>query len=185
MAAAGWTLLRPIPYSPSLPRPAETPQYQQLVKAVLAYEHHEIDRLLAAGHSQASLQGRLDRANAGQVGAVVPTGVNDYVAYRPGQPTLTVLIIPHPPYATRSFWTRKPEPGRQQPAQRGRRDSRVDRYERLATILPVVAVFASEEIARQYEPLLTQAGFAWSLVSNIADRLTRLTASANATDLRA
>jgi len=174
VADASWQLLRPLPYSRNRPRPAETPQYRQLVAAVVDHERQEIARLLAAGQSQASLQPRVDRATSCQVGALVPPGVNEYVAYVPGQPARTALLLPHPPQAGRAFWTRKPEPGADRTAQRSRRDSRVDRYARLAAILPVIAVFGDEELGRQYASLLQLAGFSWVVVDQLGVRLRRL-----------
>jgi hypothetical protein len=104
VALAGWQLIRPQRITDG--ETNSTPQEARLTAAVLAWEGQAIERALAAGESPSSLQGRLDRWQAGQVGALVPQGVNEYVAYRPGDPAHTVLLLLHPPYAGPLFWTR-------------------------------------------------------------------------------
>jgi len=172
--AAGWTLIRPDRYSPDHPRPDETPQVCQLVEAVLAVEEQTLTAQLAAGVERWRLQERIDRLRAGKVGAVVPPAVNDYVAYIPTRPELTTVLIPHPPNAARSFWTRKPDPQGDRPEQRGRRDSRLARYERLAKILPIVAVFDTSQPAARYVPVLALAGFRCILATEVGAQLANL-----------
>ncbi len=169
--AAGWTLIRPEQYSPSHPRPDDTPQVRQLTEAVLTVEELAIEAELAAGRERWRLQERIERLQAGKVGAIVPPALNDYVAYLPARPELTRVLIPHPPNAASSFWTRKPDPRSAHLEQRGRRDSRLARYERLAKILPVIAIFDNRETLQQYAPPLEHAGFQCILTGDVGECL--------------
>ncbi len=224
---AGWSLMRPVPrsrhnscdvqsdhgaYSPqghlhleTNETPKETPlpekmlQRRQLKEAVLRKEQRAIESLLQAGYSAASLQDRINRWKAGQVGAVVPRRVNEHVAYMPRQPERTVLLVVHPPFAGRSFWARKPG-GTRAHRYRGRSqepyalpytgfeetvrnrhhgthekiNSRVNRYRRLVQVVPVVAVFDCEEVGRQYADLISTAGFKWVVAHEVGEWLRSL-----------
>lgn len=162
--SAGWRLIPP----PTPPGKA-SPHEQHIIAAVLAHEGHALAALRAQGQTSQQLQTRQDRYAQGLVGAVVPEEVPDYVAYVPEQPERTVVLIPHPPYATRSFWSHR----REQPPDGStrRRPARVDLYERLAAVIPVVAVFATTESSQPYVPLLRRAGFHWLVVEQLADWL--------------
>jgi hypothetical protein len=174
VAEAGWTLLRPVRYNRTQPRPAETAHGQQLVTAVLAQEGQTLTDLFARGYDRARLQERIARYQAGQVGALVPPGVNEYVAYLPDQPQRTLVLIPHPPAATRSFWTRH-RAASARPALAGSpRDSRLARFARLARVLPIIGVFDTEELAAQYAPLLEGGGFRCVLSTELAAPLRHL-----------
>ena len=162
--SAGWQLIAPHP-APQKPDPQE----QQLIAAVLAQEGHTLAALRAQGQPPEQLQSRQDRYKQGLVGAMVPDVVPDYVAYDPSQPERTVVIIPHPPYATRAFWSHRREQALNGSSRR--RPARVDLYGRLAVIIPVVAVFATVESSRPYAPLLQRAGFQWLVVDQLADWL--------------
>lgn len=171
-----WSLIKPVPFSRFRPRSDETPHRRQLVEAVLKSEQIAIEDLLQRGYSPSSMRDRVERYEAGKVGAVVPRSVYEYVAYVPGQPELTIVLIPHPPIAGRGFWTRAPGAR----IKRGMRNTRyvgtkptskIDKYRRLARALPVIAVFGCEEASRQYAGLLEAAGFQLVLVDEVAERL--------------
>ena len=167
VAEAGWELITPAPTQLG----SESLQREQVVKAVLKREGMAIENLLLQGYPANRLTERIERWNAGHVGAVVPRKVNEYVAYVPGHPEQTALLIPHPLIAGRGFWTRSPG---MRPRSRGRYPkigSRLNRYSRLAQILPVLAVFTSEEIGRQYADLLASHGIGWTLANEIGERL--------------
>jgi hypothetical protein len=170
---AGWTLLRPGPIRRGQPREAETPQRRQLVAAVLTVERQAIRRLLAQGVAPQVLQDPIARAQAGQVGAVVPIVVNEYVAYLPGHPELTVVLILHPPMAGRAFWTRRPQYPSHAPDRR-QRESRVERYRRLAQMLPVIAVFASADVTNSLAYVFESVGLQQTVVTQIGARLMEL-----------
>jgi hypothetical protein len=140
---------------------------------VLAVERQAIRRLLAQEVAPQALQDRIARAQAGQVGAVVPAVVNEYVAYVPGHPELTVVLILHPPIAGRAFWTRRPQyPSRV--ADRRQRESRVERYRRLAQVLPVLAVFPSADVANSLAYVFESVPLQQVVVTQIGERLMEL-----------
>jgi hypothetical protein len=153
------------------------PQRLQLVAAVLAIERQAIRRLLAQGVAPQALQDRIARAQAGQVGAVVPAVVNEYVAYMPGHPELTVVLILHPPMVGRAFWTRRPQYPSHAPDRR-RRESRIERYRRLAQVLPVLAVFDSAEVSDNLAYVFESVGIQPVVVTEIGERLTKLASMA-------
>jgi hypothetical protein len=150
--SAGWQLLLP-DGSPEKPGPQE----QQLIAAALAHEGHALTALRAQGELPQQVQTRQQRYEQGLVGALVPAQVPDYVVHAPGHPERTVVLIPHPPYATRAFWSHRREQPLDQP--RHHRLARVELYGRLATVIPVVAVFATAESSQPYAALLRRAGF--------------------------
>lgn len=161
--------------------PCDTPQRQRLVEAVLYREAIAIEKLVRQGYSVAGLQDRIERLKAKQVGAVVPRAVNDYVAYVPGEPGRTAVLIPHPSWAGRSFWSRRPgrsrlNTGRQDRSQDSPR-ARLDRYARLSRVVPVLGVFATQEAAGQYGGLLAAAGLHWTLVEGVRDKLLEIAGS--------
>jgi len=127
----------------------------------------------AAGESAQMLTEERAQVQAGQIGALLPRFVNDWVAYLPDDSTRTVLLIPHPPAAGLGFWANKPAAARR-PDEAPRRESRLERYGRLTAILPVIAVFPDAATAAPYTALLTAGGFAWATVGDIATRLDRL-----------
>jgi hypothetical protein len=172
--AAGWSLIRPTSCRREGPELNDTPQRKQLVDAVLQREAVAIAKLAGSGYSPDQLRDRIDRYNAGQVGAVVPRVANEYVAHVAGRPELTILLVPHPPFAGRSFWTRRPEAKRDGSGRRVEVGSRLARYARLAQAIQVIAVFGSDEIGQQYATLLEAAGFKWTVVGEVAGHLMRL-----------
>jgi hypothetical protein len=140
---------------------------------VLAVERQAIRKLLAQGVAPQALRDRIARAQVGQVGAVVPALVNEYVAYAPGHPDLTVVLTLHPPMAGRAFWTRRPR-YLSRTSDRWQRESRVERYRRLAQVLPVLAVFDSAEVAGNLAYVFEPVGFQPVVVTDIGERLTGL-----------
>lgn len=143
---AGWQMLPPATTAAAV-RQVE----QQLIAAVLA-------------------RGGQAFVEPGRVGAIVPERIPDWVAYVPGQPARTAILVPHPPYATRSFWSHKREmPG----STVQRRPARLDLYARLAPLVPVIGVFSSTTVGYAYAPLLRQAGFGWASIEDVAEILTR------------
>lgn len=172
---AGWTLLKPVPPSSIRHGDHKTPQRQQLLEAVLKREELTIRRLVEQGYPVSRLQERIKHLRAGHVGAVVPRMVNDYVAHVPDEPERTVLLIPHPPWAGRAFWTRRPgvrpRPGGKRAGPQDSPSARINKYARLSQVLPVIAVFSSEEVAGQYSGLLAAEGLAWAPVLEITNKL--------------
>jgi hypothetical protein len=166
-------LLRPGPVHHGSALETETPRRQQLVDAVLAVERRAIRKLLAQGIAPQALQDRIARAQAGQVGAVVPAVINEYVAYVPGHPELTVVLILHPPMAGRAFWTRRPR-YLSRTSDGWPRDSRVARYRRLAQVLPVLAVFDTAEAADNLAYVFESASLQPVVVTDVRERLTEL-----------
>jgi hypothetical protein len=134
----------------------------------LAWEGRALAALLAQGRDRQALQPRLARYEQGRVGAVVPEQVPDWVAYVPGQPERTVVLIPHPPYATRAFWTHRRTPPGGSPRPTPEHTSRVDLYARLAAVVPVLAVFATAETGHHYAALLRQAHFQWLPLADVS-----------------
>jgi hypothetical protein len=116
----------------------------------------------------------MDRYQRRQVGAVVPVSPNDYVAYVPYRAELAAVLIPHPSYAGLRFWTRKPVFRYRRPTFADERDSRVERYRRLARILPVIAVFATPEEANACGPILEPEGLEVLVVDALGARLAQL-----------
>lgn len=171
--AAGWSLISPVPAG-AFQTFSDTPQRRLLVEAVLRSEQLALDALLKQGYPSARLKERIDRHEAGHVGAVVPRAVNDYVAFIPGQPEQTVLLIPHPPLAGRGFWIRKPGQRAENRVRYSRSEARTQKYARLAQMVPVIAVFGQEEVGRQYAQLLQTAGFEWVTAHKIGERLRSL-----------
>jgi hypothetical protein len=172
--AAGWAVIPAARYSRAHPRPATTPQTQHLIAVVLAHECRALAAALAQGTPPQLLEHRQALLRIGSTGAIVPPAVNDYVVYRPAAPDEAVVLIPHPPYAGPSFWTHKTRGQQHLGEPVGHRDSRLDRYRRLARILPVLAVFPTREVAAQYIPILTAAGFDWVLAVDVGARLSQL-----------
>ncbi len=168
---AGWSLISPPVPSPGRAQIEETPQRRQLVEAVLKKEGLAIEKLLMQGYPASRLGDRIDRWNTGQVGALVPRTVKEYVAFVPGQPERTALLIPHPPLAGRTFWTRSPGVRADHGGRYNRTSSRLTRYSRLAQVLPVVAVFGSEATGREYARMLEASGFGWTGVRDIGAKL--------------
>ena len=152
---AGWSLLCPQPSGPAHPAVEYPLQYAQLTKAVLEHERITINTMIAEGVHRDYIEGRVTRYRSGLTGGMVPTFINDYVAYHPSNVQHTVVLIPHPPGAGPYFWTRR----RKQPQQESTYSpSRAERYGRLAAILPVIAVFSTEEEAQEYGPILHDTG---------------------------
>ena len=116
----------------------------------------------------------MDRYQRRQVGAVVPLSANDYVAYVPGRAELAAVLIPHPIYAGLRFWTRKPVFRYRRPTFADERDSRVERYRRLARILPVIAVFATPDLVLACGPVLEPEGLQVMAVDEVGARLAEL-----------
>jgi hypothetical protein len=168
---AGWSLLRPHPHRTVRGELIDTPQRSKLVEVVLRSEQLAIEDLLQRGYPPGRLQDRIDRLKAGKVGAIVPRPVNDYLAFLPGQPDRTVLLIPHPPLAGRAFWTRRPGIRRASSVGQARTEARIVRYSRLAQVIPVMAVFAREEELQRYDNILAGAGFRRALVKEIGEKL--------------
>jgi len=153
--SAGGQLLCPQPSGPAHPAVEYPAQYQQLKKAVLEYERITINTMIAEGVHRDYIEGRVTRYRAGLTGGVVPTFINDYVAYHPINVQHTIVLIPHPPGAGPYFWTRR---RKQHQKESTYSPSRAERYGRLAAILPVIAVFSTEEEAQEYAPILHGTG---------------------------
>ena len=132
-----WAYLRPYPYNTAHPKPADTPQRLALVRAVAA---HFARTPPGAG---------TPRLHPSQV----PEGLNDWVAWPAGAPEQAVVIIVHPVGGTVHFWRGVKQRG----GRRGRTRARTLVYGELARIVPVVGLFASRELARDYTPILQAA----------------------------
>lgn len=171
--AAGWTLFRPAHYNSRHPRPTPTPQYTLLEAAVLTLERRAVDAALARGVPAAALGLRLDQLRIGSTGAIIPAGVNDFVAHVPGHPELTVLLILPPPSAGPAFWVRTPVPEAARQLAYHPREPRTRRYRRLAAILPVIGVFETAAAVTMYAPLLAPAGLEALAIDAIGARLQR------------
>jgi hypothetical protein len=171
---AGWFLIRPGVYSAAHPRPLETPQRRKLVDAFLEIEGRTLNDLMARGVAWYELKDRMDRHQRRQVGALVPVSPNDYVAYVPYRTELAAVLIPHPSYAGLRFWTRKPAFRYRRPTFSDERDSRLERYRRLARILPVIAVFGTPEEADACASILAPAGLEVLVVEEVGPRLAQL-----------
>jgi hypothetical protein len=89
----------------------------------------------------------------------VPRRCNDYVAFCPGAPTHTTLLILHPPRAGRAYWTR-PRPPINSRARRPTPAGRLALYWALISQMPdrVAAVFPDERAAEPYIEILEAAG---------------------------
>jgi hypothetical protein len=153
----GWTWVRPVHYNPSHPKPDATPQYQAVYRAV-------------AYHFQQHMEGAPDAAaRAAPIlhPSHVPAGQHDWVAWPVARPQQTVVLIIHPIGGTRHFWTtydqarRKRSPARTAAA-------RMQSYQPLAQILPVIGVFATWEQARDFTPLLATAHFHACTIADLA-----------------
>lgn len=173
VAAAGWSLISPHIARPSDPLVEDSPQAQRLTATILDHIGRDLAARLAAGESRQQLAEEIHQHQAGQIGAILPRYVNDWVAYQPADVTRTVLLIPHPPAAGLGFWQNKPDAARR-PDDPPRRESRLERYRRLAAILPVIAVFPDRDTAAPYAPILEAGGFTWVLVDEITTRLNHL-----------
>ena len=146
---------------------------QRLTVTVRDYLGRELAARAAAGESDQALAEDRAQYRAGDIGAVLPRFVNDWMAYLPDDPARTVLLIPHPPYAGLGFWANKPEAARRRD-EPVRRESRIERYRRLAAMLPVIAVFPTSATAAPYTSILTTGGFQWATVDQITTRLRRI-----------
>jgi len=89
-------------------------------------------------------------------------------------PKLTAVLIPYPAYAGLRFWTRKPVFRYRRPTFADERDSRVERYRRLARILPVIAVFATPEEAHACGSILEPEGLEVLVVDALGAHLAQL-----------
>ncbi|MEO8288791.1 MAG: hypothetical protein ABI670_20420 [Chloroflexota bacterium] len=170
-------MLHPCTYGRSHPREQgaeDTPQRRQLVVAVLRREQLDIEPLLEAGYPPARFRERIERCNSGQVGAIVPSIVNEYVAYVPDRPEHALVLIPHPPLAGPGFWTRMRSQGMRGASYPARSQSRTHKYARLGQVLPVIAVFADQAIASRYTDLLRTSRLQWVAVQDISRRLRSL-----------
>jgi len=168
---AGWDVLAPQPAGPDHPAVEYPPQYEQLRQAVLLYEYDQIRAMQERGDPRDYIQTRYALYQAGLVGGVVPTFINDYVAYHPAGPQYSVVLIPHPPGAGPYFWTRHLKPRRRRSTYS---PSRAERYRRLALIVPVIAVFPTAEVVREYGPILRGSGIHPLAVDRLAGVLTTL-----------
>ena len=169
--SAGWRVLAPQPAGPDHPAVEYPPQYEQLRQAVLLYEYDQIRAMQEQGESRAEIEDRYIHYQAGLVGGVVPTFINDYVAYHPDGAQYSVVLVPHPPGAGSYFWTRHLKPRRQRT---NYNPSRAERYRRLAPIVPVIAVFPTEDEAREYGRILRGTGIQPLTVDRLAGVLTDL-----------
>ena len=170
-AGAGWRVLSPQPAGPDHPAVEYPPQYEQLRQAVLLYEYDQIRAMQERGEPRDYIQTRYALYHAGLVGGVVPTFINDYVAYHPAGAQYSVVLIPHPPGAGSYFWTRQLKPRRKRS---NYSPSRAERYRRLAPIVPVIAVFPTEDEAREYGRILRGSGIQPLAVDQLAGVLTDL-----------
>lgn len=155
-------------------RAGDTPQRERLVEAALHYEAMSIQRLVEQGYHTSEVRDRIERLKAGQVGALVPRAPNDYVAYVPGRPKLTAVLIPHPTWAGRAYWVRRPGVRRDIMGRKEGIRARLDKYARLAKVLPVIGVFSTDGTARQYAALLASGGLHSVTVGQVGDKLASL-----------
>jgi hypothetical protein len=132
-----WQYVRPQPYNAARPKPAETPQRQVLYQAVAA---HFARTVPAAG---------VPRLHPTQV----PAGLNDWVAWPAGQEERAVVVIVHPLGGSPRFW-RQRHPPRRGGVRQEERLGRTHLYRELARIVPVLGLFATPELLRDYTPLL-------------------------------
>lgn len=152
--ATHWELIKPVHYGRQHPLPHTTPQEAFLIEAVLYSMRREIETSLERGFPMTQMQSLIDKYNARQVGSIVPRRANDYVAYVPGRPELTAVLIAHPPRSGKQFWTRSPSRNRLQERKAGR----LATYKQLANRVPVAAVFSDRETAQEYKDVIRAAG---------------------------
>lgn len=173
--AGGWELIKPQHYNSFHPRPNITPQAAQLIQAVLrksvidrrtlesqAWQiGHDVEPTVPILPVSAILDAGSDLgAGVAQNTWIVPTYVNDYVAYRPDEPGQAVVFILHPPRAGRQFWTRTRPPKRGHPG-------RLEVYRRVAKVITVAAVFGEEHEARVLAEAIKPSGVRVFLVSGV------------------
>lgn len=152
--AAHWELIKPVHYGPQQPVPPTTPQAEILVEAVLQHIAIEINSALEHGDPTGQMGILIDQYNSRRVGSIVPRQANDYVAYVPGRPELTGVMIVHPPGSGKHFWTRSASRTRLEE----RRAGRLATYKRLARRVPMAAVFADEKTAQECKDEIRAAG---------------------------
>lgn len=152
--ATHWELIKPVHYGRQQPLPHTTPQEALLIEAVLYSMRQEIEASLERGFPMTQLQNLSDKYNSGQVGSIVPRQANDYIAYVPGRPEWTAVLIVHPPRSGKQFWTRSASRNRLQE----RKSGRLATYKQLAKRVPVAAVFSDRETAQEYKDVIRAAG---------------------------
>lgn len=152
-----WELIKPVHYGPQQPVPDTTPQAEILVEAILQHIAIEINTALEQGDPTGRIGRLIDQYNNRRVGSIVPRQANDYVAYLPGRPELTAVLIVHPPGSGKHFWTRPVSRTRLQEG-RAERAGRLATYKQLARRVPIAAVFADERMAQEYKDEIRAAG---------------------------
>lgn len=134
----GWEYLRPVVYNPGHPKPDDTPQRLAIYRAVEAHFQRTPPSTAAP---------RLHPSN-------VPVGLNDWVAWPPGEPERALVLILHPVGGTPHFWrTRAHRVGGRAVGSPGR----TQLYADVARIVPVIGLFATRELVADYTPLLRPA----------------------------
>lgn len=157
LRSMGWAWVRPLSYNPGHPKPDDTPQYQAVYRAV---EYH-------FRHAPA------DPDDADTLSAPllhpshVPAGLNDWVAWPRNLPHKAVVLIVHPLGGTRKFWTTYDHARKKRNPAKAIA-SRVQSYQPIAQILPVIGVFATEDQVHDFTPLLEAAHFQAYTVQDLA-----------------
>jgi hypothetical protein len=155
----GWTVLRPTFYNRHRPKPLLTPQSEVVRRAV---QHH------FAATAVPPIEALVPpvRLHPEQV----PAGLNDWVAWSPTAPEQPVVLVLHPPGASRGFWLRPPDRHRRS-GNGGSTAGRAHLYKTIAAILPVFAILPNGALVAEIGPWLRPAG-CW--VGTGADLLPRL-----------
>lgn len=143
----GWTTLRPTAYNPRCPKPPLTPQSAIVRRAV--QQHFAATAGAGDGATRPPVRLHPDQ---------VPAGLNDWVAWPPDTPERPIVLVLHPPGASRSFWFRSAEK-RHRPGTAGPTAGRKHLYQTLTAILPVLALLPSAALVGDYGPALRKAGF--------------------------
>ncbi|MDQ2808067.1 MAG: hypothetical protein M3Z04_14320 [Chloroflexota bacterium] len=89
------------------------------------------------------------------------------MAYRPDNPALTVVLIPHAPLAGPGFWTRPRRSGRTAMG-------RVALYEPIVPYVPCLALFADRGVATALAEVIEASGIQARMVGRLGGILTRL-----------
>jgi hypothetical protein len=144
---AGWNYVRPVVYNRCRPKPALTPQSEIIRRAI--QQHFDVTPATLPS-AEAPPAPRLHPDH-------VPPGLNDWVAWHPTRPDHPIILVLHPPGATRGFWVR-PLSRRQRHGRAPATPARAYLYRALAPILPVLAIFPSAELVAEYNPVLNSIG---------------------------
>jgi len=166
--AAGWIF---VDSTSNNHHPEATPKLI-LQRSILTLERDTLAELMRAGKPLAEYKHRLERANRGDTGLTVPESIPDHVAYVPGSPKRTAVIILNPPYPSENFWLRKPR--LKETEWHTSPESRVERYRRFAEVLPVLVVAEDEDTLLKVSELVAGTGYEPVLLHNLAEKLISL-----------